>query len=62
MDQIQLSSLQFELKNVIAGLECADYVFANEDEAAEFAKTQGMEGADLKDVAKALAKFKKNNT
>lgn len=54
--------LQFELKNVIAGLECADYVFANEDEAAEFAKTQGMEGADLKDVAKALAKFKKNNT
>ena len=54
--------LQFELQNVIPALECADYVFANEDEAAEFAKTQGMEGADLKDVAKALAKFKKNNT
>jgi adenosine kinase len=54
--------LQFELNNVLPALECADYVFANEDEAAEFAKTQGMEGADLKDVAKCLAKWKKTNT
>ena len=54
--------LQFELNNVLPALECADYVFANEDEAAEFAKTQGMEGADLKDVAIAIAKYKKTNT
>ena len=54
--------LQFELANVLPALECADYVFANEDEAAEFAKTQGMEGADLKDVAKAIACWKKNNS
>jgi len=31
--------LQFELQNVLPALECADYIFANEDEAAEFAKT-----------------------
>ena len=31
--------LQFELANVLAALEHADYIFANEDEAAEFAKT-----------------------
>lgn len=54
--------LQFELPNVVAALEHADYLFANEDEAAEFAKTQSMEGADLKDVAKCMAKFKKANT
>jgi len=31
--------LQFELDTVLATLEHADYVFANEDEAAAFAKT-----------------------
>ena len=31
--------LQFELANVLGALEHADYIFANEDEAAEFAKT-----------------------
>lgn len=31
--------LQFELANVLAALEHADYIFANEDEAAEFART-----------------------
>ena len=30
--------LQFELKNVLTALEHADYVFANEDETAAFAK------------------------
>ena len=54
--------VQFELNNVLPALECADYIFANEDEAAEFAKSQGKEGADLKDVAKMLACWKKNNT
>jgi len=49
----------FELNNVLPALEHADYLFANEDEAAEFGKTQGMEGADLKDIAKVLAKWAK---
>lgn len=31
--------LQFELNNVLPVLENADYIFANEDEAAEFGKT-----------------------
>ena len=31
--------LQFELNNVLPCLEYADYIFANEDEAAEFGKT-----------------------
>jgi len=51
--------LMFELNNVLPALEHADYLFANEDEAAEFGKTQGMEGADLKDIAKVLAKWAK---
>lgn len=39
----------------------ADYVFANEDEAAEFGKTQKMEGASLNDIAVAIAKLPKSN-
>jgi adenosine kinase len=54
--------LQFELHNVLPAIECSDYIFANEDEAAMFATTQGQEGAELCEVAKMLAKFKKNNT
>jgi len=53
--------LMFELNNVLPALEHADYLFANEDEAAEFGKTQGMEGADLKDIAKKLATWKKKS-
>lgn len=52
--------IQFELKNVLAGLEHADYVFANEDEAAEFGKVQGLgDKPDLVEVGKVLAKWKK---
>lgn len=55
--------LQFELPTVLAALEHADYLFANEDEAAEFGKTQKMEeGVSLTEVAKVLAKWKKSNT
>jgi len=32
--------LQFELNNVLAALEHADYLFANEDEAAAFGTAQ----------------------
>merc|ERR1711907_770111 len=53
--------LQFELNNVLPALEFTDFLFANEDEAAEFGKTQGMEGADLKDIAKVLAKWAKKS-
>jgi len=51
--------LQFELQNVLDAIEHADYLFANEDECAEFGKTQKMEGASLTDIAKTLAKWKK---
>lgn len=53
--------LQFELKNVMAAMEHADYVFANEDEAKEFGKIQGMEqeNFDYCGVAKIIAKMKK---
>ena len=51
--------LQFELQNVLDAIEHADYLFANEDECAEFGKTQKMEGASLTDIAKVLAKWKK---
>ncbi len=45
----------------MASLEHADYVFANEDEAAEFAKTQNIDPMDLHLVAKTLAGWKKSN-
>ena len=37
-------------------------MFANEDEAAEFGKTQKMTDATLNDIAKKLAKYEKSNT
>jgi len=52
----------FELPNVLKSLEHADYVFANEDEAAEFAKQQKLDPTDLEGVALALANWKKTNT
>ena len=53
--------LQFELENVLKALVHADYLFANEDEAAAFAKTQNMEGQPLTEVAKVIAKWEKSN-
>jgi adenosine kinase len=50
--------LQFELDTVLKAIEHADYLFANEDEAAEFGKSQSIEGG-LHEVAKSLAKWKK---
>ena len=54
--------LQFELENVLKALVHADYIFANEDEAAAFGKTQNMEGAPLQEIAKVMAKWEKSNT
>lgn len=52
--------LQFEKDNVLAGLEYADYVFANEDECSEFGKQQGMEeGASRLEIVKKIASYKK---
>jgi adenosine kinase len=54
--------MQFELANVLAALEYADYVFCNEDEADAFAKATNMpEGSTRQDVAKAIAKSAKKN-
>jgi adenosine kinase len=56
--------LQFiEKDNMMKAIEAADFVFLNEDEAAQFIKTAEMpEGSDLKDVAVKLATWKKTNT
>lgn len=56
--------LQFiEKDNMLKAIEAADFIFANEDEGAQFAKTAEMpEGSDLKDVAKKLATWKKTNS
>jgi len=53
--------IQFNTKEVDAGLENADYIFANEDEADLWGKVKEMESTDRKDIAMALAKFKKTN-
>jgi adenosine kinase len=55
-------TIQFALDKVTAALEHSDYIFSNEHEAAEFGKSQGLEGViDLKEVAKKLASWKKSN-
>ena len=42
-------TIQFALDKVTAALEHADYIFSNEHEAAEFGKSQGLQGEiDLK--------------
>lgn len=43
-------------------LECADYVFCNEDEAASFGKKHELDGTDLKEVCKKMATWPKTNT
>ena len=48
--------------DVLAGLANADYVFANEDEIDLFGTEMGIESKDRKDIALALAKYKKTNT
>lgn len=45
-----------------AALENADYVFANEDESSLWGATMKVESNDRKDIALALAKYKKTNT
>lgn len=54
--------IQFNEKEVDAGVENCDYVFANEDEADLWGKVKGLESKDRKDIALHLAKFKKTNT
>ena len=53
--------IQFNTAEVDAALENADYVFANEDEASLWGEVKQMESKDRKDIALALAKFKKTN-
>mgnify|MGYP001310509564 CR=1 FL=1 len=47
--------IQFNQKEVEAGLENADYVFANEDEADLWGSVQKLESTDRKDIALNLA-------
>lgn len=54
--------IQFNGAEVDAALENADYVFANEDEATCWGEQKKLESKDRKDIALALAKFKKTNT
>jgi sugar/nucleoside kinase (ribokinase family) len=53
--------IQFFLDTVLAALEHADFVFANEDEADAFAASQKIEGGRA-GVAKALSGWKKSNS
>ncbi len=54
--------IQFNTDKVNTVLEHADYVFCNEDEAKCFAETNKIEHSSLKDVAAAIAKWKKVNS
>lgn len=54
--------IQFNTAQVNEILEHADYVFCNEDEAKCFADTNKIEHRSLKDVAVAIAKWKKVNS
>jgi len=53
--------LEFELANVLSGIEYADYVICNEDEADCFGKVNKMEGASRQDIVKAILFLKKAN-
>ena len=53
--------IQFNTAEVEAGLENADYIFANEDEADLWGKVKELASTDRKDIALNLAKFKKTN-
>lgn len=53
--------IEFNTDQVDAALENADYVFANEDEASLWGKVKKLESEDRKDIALALAKYKKTN-
>ena len=53
----------FEKDNLLKAVEAADYVWCNEDEAAQWIVTAGLpEGSPLTDVAKSIASWKKTNT
>jgi adenosine kinase len=53
--------LQFELDNVMKALKHADFVFANEDEAAAYGVAHKMGECTHQDVAKAIARTEKSN-
>merc|ERR1712147_320668 len=53
--------IQFNTAEVNAALENADFVFANEDEATLYGETMKIESKDRKDIALALAQYKKTN-
>lgn len=46
-------------EEVDAAIESADYVFANKDEASMWGKMKKLGSTDRRDIALALAKYKK---
>jgi len=51
--------VQFFMDKVKATIKHADYVFCNEDEGSEFAKSEGLEGSDRVGIAKKIASYEK---
>ena len=49
------------IKEMLKTLEYCDYVFCNDDEAAVMAKHLGLDGKDVKGVAKRIATMPKAN-
>ena len=54
--------LMFELENVMKSLKHADYLFANEHEAAAYSKAHNLGTDSHADIAKAIARTEKTNT
>lgn len=53
--------IEFNTKEVNSVIDYADYIFCNEDEAKKFGEINKIQFTTLKDVAVALAKWKKAN-
>lgn len=53
--------MMFNKNEVLEGMEYADYVWANEDEADKWAEINALEDKSRQGVAKSLVQFKKAN-
>lgn len=51
--------VQFFMDKVKATIKHADFVFCNEDEGSEFAKSEGLESSDRVGIAKKIASYEK---
>ena len=53
--------IQFYAEQVAHVIKYADFVFCNEDEAAEYAKSKGLEATDFEGAAKLIATSEKED-